>query len=136
MRDTDKIDRLAKYNKIDLIDFDTKVESAYSKEVLKLDNGSCKNYELTNNDILGVIDKMSTADPHRKFEDFNIVYDEVTNKLTIYRSSVWDNYLLEVGILEMLNIIKSLYLDSYESYLIKKYIQIIMPTMLINVSYS
>lgn len=52
--------------------------------------------------------------------DINLIFDKKLNRLNMYRSDKWDDFLIDVGVQELIRIVKSTYLDICEAYLIKK----------------
>lgn len=53
-------------------------------------------------------------------QDFNLLFDKKLNRLNMYSSGKWNEFLIDVGVQELIRVIKSTYLDVYEIYLIKK----------------
>lgn len=51
-------------------------------------------------------------------EDFNIIYDHESNKIKIYQDGEWTEYIVQIGLPLIMNVIKDYFIDSYEKYLI------------------
>lgn len=116
----DKLNKYAEYNKIEIIDFEDKVGENYMLTCKRLDDDKFKyGFELKTHDILEIIDSISSM-PDNKLEYFNIMYDNHINKLKLYEGGVWKSLLIEQGIRQIIIITKDYYLDSYESYLLRK----------------
>lgn len=114
----EKISRYNQYKALELIDFEDKIEEQYCLEVKRLDTGKAKQYRMNKNSFLSVIDTITTI---HDIDKFNIIYDEVPNKIKVFSCGEWRSSLLDAGIQDMVSKIESCYLDFYECYLIRKY---------------
>ena len=116
----DKLNKYTEHTKVELIDFQEKVEDKYKSKVKKL-NTNCFKYgfKLDSGNLLEIVDEVSKICEHN-FEDFNILYDEKLNKLKLYEAGSWESTLIDNGIRNMIAIIQDGYLDAYECYLIRK----------------
>lgn len=113
----DKLAHVVNYSKVALIDFEDHVESTFSKQATKLENMDYKyGYDLSQDNILRIVDEVT----RNSNSQFNLMMDKRFKRLKMYRSKKWESFLLDIGILELMKIIKSNILDSYEIYLIKQ----------------
>ena len=71
----------------------------------------------TNPQINNFVNKMETFD---KIDTLNVVYDKVPNKLSIFDDGTWETYAFEHGVTQVLEKIKTSYLDNYEEFLLDK----------------
>lgn len=115
----DKFARYTQYNNIKLIDFEDKVEEEFSVISQRLDEDKYRWFSVKTNDILEIIDKISSI-PENKFEHLNIIYDNQMNKLQLYECGCWKSTLIDQGISLIVSLIKDYYLDSYECFLLRK----------------
>lgn len=114
----DRIMHVTTFKSNPVIDLETSVEDKYSTVAEKLDNNSYQfGFELNHEDMLETIDDVSNT--KKEFQNFNIIYDPVSDKLKIYDGE-WEDYMLSKGIKKMLSTIKSYYWDAYECYLLRK----------------
>lgn len=115
-----KIDKFVDYSKIDLLDFQDKVDEKYYSRVKKLNDDKFRyGFELNKENFLEVLDEVSII-IDGEFDKLNIIFDEKLNKLKIYEAGTWETFLLDNGIKKILIIIQNSYLDAYECYLLKK----------------
>jgi hypothetical protein len=115
-----KLDRYASYNKIELLDFQDKVDSAFRTRVKKLNHDDFKyGFHLRREDLMQVLDEMSVL-LHGDVEQFNIVFDDKMNKLKILDSGSWETFLVDNGIKKLISVIQDSYFDAYECYLLRK----------------
>lgn len=122
----DTIDKLNKYmnhTKQELIDFEQSVEERYTSRVKRLEINDFKyGFALKTDDLLEIIDDISSMFKNNNIDYFNIIYDKATNKLKYYDCGVWEEYLINSGLTKIITTIQSYYLDTYECYLIRNII--------------
>lgn len=116
----DKLNQYVQYKGVVINDFEQSVEDAYYDIVKKLDTNSLVDFKLENDDFLQIIDNVSTKEPSGGVEDFNVVYNPNSNKISIFNNGSWEAFLLNQGVTKIITTVQSYYLDSYECYLIKK----------------
>lgn len=116
----DKLNQYVQYKGISINDFEQSVEDTYYDIVKKLDTSVVTDFQLENDDFLKIIDQVSTKEPSGSIEDFNVVYNPNTNKISIFNNGEWEALLLNQGVTKIITTVQSYYLDSYECYLIKK----------------
>jgi hypothetical protein len=114
----DKLNKFTEHNKIELVDFEEKIEETYMLTSKKLDEDKFKyGYQLKTENFMELIDSISSL-LHSKIEYYNLLHDG--NKLKLYERGVWRSFLIEQGVKQMLTITKDYYLDSYECFLMRK----------------
>lgn len=115
-----KLSKYVEYNKIELIDFEDKVEEQYFLTSKKLnEDGFRYGYELNTQNFMEIIDSISSM-MDNKVDYFNVLYDGRLNKIKLFERGVWKTMLVEQGIRQILTITKSSYLDAYECFLMRK----------------
>lgn len=117
MDTVEKILKYTGYKNIELLDFEDHIDEQYHKHVKRLDAAKYDNFTLNIQSIMEVIDRVTSMMDVSKF---NILYDEIPNKLKMFCCGEWQCMLLEAGIRDMIEKIKVCYLDHYECYLLRK----------------
>lgn len=112
-----KIEKYAKYKNIDIRDIDDRIEEQFSAQTKRLECNKPRHFSLTVNDMLEVIDSITTM---CQIDNFNIIYDEKLNKLKFFSCGEWKSQLIDGGIKELIEKVQACYLDSYECYLIRR----------------
>lgn len=115
----DKLKLLSDHQKVAIMDIENDLEKKYEYLVKRLENNepTCA-YLLTLDDLFNVINNCTqreTGEPER----FNVFFDKVINRLKLFRGRSWETFLEDAGIKQLVSLIKSYYLDSYEIYLIR-----------------
>lgn len=118
----DTIDKLSKYvdyKNITITDVSDSIESRLSTRAMALEN---KRYDMQirRDDIFEIIDEVSSLNNGR-IQDFNILYDKKYDKLRMYDSGAWKEFLLHNGCKALLLHLQDGIFDAYECYLIKKF---------------
>ena len=114
-----KLDKFLEYEKLQHLDYEDVLEERFSKRVLRLENGQGKApYVLDLNSLLNVIDVATKIDSEQ-LERFSVIFDKKVGRLGIYRGGEWESFIDEIGTRELVSLIKSYYLNTYELYLIK-----------------
>jgi len=122
----EKIMKLANYKQLELVDFETRVEDEFRRNVRKLENdGFKKGFSLKHSDFMDIIDTLTKAIPGNRREDFiehiNFIYDAKKKRIRVYNASeTWEDYLVSAGLNYLIAVIAGSYLESYEVYLIRK----------------
>lgn len=117
MNQLDKLNKYMQYKNIELVDIDETISDSFSTQVKKLKHNKYKDYQLNLENIINLIDDITTIND---IEKLNILYDDILNKLKIFCDGEWKSYLIEYGIKELIEKIKEYYLDAYECYIIRK----------------
>ena len=116
----DKIKKYMEYKQVDLLNFEDKVESKYITKVKRLDSDSYKyGFSLSSDDFLEIINEISSVCNNDNLEDFNIMFDNKVNKVTLYDQGTWENMLINNGLKKIMQIVQDYYLNSYEKYLLR-----------------
>jgi hypothetical protein len=122
----EKIMCLASYKQLELMDFETKVEEEYQRNVKRLEKDSFKHgFTLRHQDFMQIIDTLTKAirgDKRDEFiEQLSFIYDSKRKRIRVYNSSEkWEEVLVTTGLTYLVNTIAGSYLESYEIYLIRK----------------
>jgi hypothetical protein len=120
----DKIQKYNDYKSIELMDLEDTIEDAYCVKARQLDRGKQRHCHLDNTALISLVDSVTTM---QDIDKFNIVYDEMPNKLRIFTSGQWRAHLFEAGVKEILEKIQGCYLDFYECFLLRKYYTVQSP---------
>ena len=117
MDNMEKINKIIKIKNIELMDLDDKIDDTYQSTVYKLKNNKFKDFQLKFQNIMEIIDEITTIND---ISQLNILYDEILNKIKIFCEGEWKSLLFEIGINDIIYKLQSIYLNSYECYLIRK----------------
>ena len=117
MDNMEKINKIIKIKNIELMDLDDKIDYTYQSTVYKLKNNKFKDFQLKFQNIMEIIDEITTIND---ISQLNILYDEILNKIKIFCEGEWKSLLFEIGINDIIYKLQSIYLNSYECYLIRK----------------
>lgn len=119
MESLDKIKMITNYYGTRQLDFEDRLEYDFQAKIDKLDNDEYTGgYCISCDGFLELVDcvtKMDTNETNR----FNVLFDKTINRINILSCGKWDSYLEEIGIKEIIRLLKSYFLDNYEIYLIK-----------------
>ena len=115
----DKLAKLLDYSHKEMHDFRITVDKKVDPTVKKLDADVYRNFQIEQSDIIGMIDDLTRVKSDET-EKMNIVFDKKLNSIRMYINKKWEIFWLDVGVIELIKIIKESYLDSYETYLMRK----------------
>ena len=116
----DKIEKYMTYKDIELLCLEEDMEQNFSARVDKLENDKFKfGYDIDENRLFDIIDEISQI-KRGDLKKLNIVYDDKSKELNLYKSGSWETLIVERGIKEVVVILKDYFLDYYEKYLLKK----------------
>jgi hypothetical protein len=102
-----------------LLDFEDGLETRFSHRIERLENGRYRSgYFLGLDDFLGLINEITLIDENHLYQ-FNVLFDRVLKRFRLYRCQEWESYLEDVGVKELVSLLKSYFLDTYEMYLVK-----------------
>jgi hypothetical protein len=119
METGEKIQHLLEYQSKKITDFEDGLEAKFEKRVERLENDRYRSgYYLSLDDLVGLIDNITKTDKNH-IEKLNIFFDQTVRRFRLYRSKEWESYLEEIGAKELVGLIKSYYLNTYEIYLIR-----------------
>lgn len=113
-----KLEKFMKYRNLNTIDFEQSIENKFSHKADKLRINTKIGYALDSNKIMEIIDEVTKIDK-TNLEDLNIIYDSKIKRLHIYDSGKWKDWLIESGVVTILEMIKLYFFDTYECYLIR-----------------
>jgi hypothetical protein len=116
---SEKMDHYLQYSQQKMLDFEDKLENHFEYRVERLEQnkyrGGCF---LTENDFVKLVDDV-TKISQENLEKFNVFYKKTVKRFQLYRGTSWESYIEEDGARELVSLIKSYYLDTYEAYLIR-----------------
>ena len=115
----EKINKYIKYKNIELLDIDERFNETFELKSNKLKNNKFKYFHLNLQSIIEIIDEITTI---KDINKLNIFYDNILNKIKIFCDNEWLSFLIDFGIITLINKIQYAYLNSYECYLIRKII--------------
>lgn len=111
---------------IELLDFNDGIENKYKKQIESLKNNQSKcHIEYNHDDFVDMVQditKNQQSTEPENINEYNVLYDNAQEKLKIYKDDEWSSYRLEIGAVSVVNSLKIIYLDEYETYMIKKII--------------
>jgi len=122
----EKIMHLASYKQLELVDFETKVEEEYQRNVKRLEKDSFKyGFTLKHQDFMQIIDTLTKVIRGNQRDEFieqlSFIYDSKRKRIRVYNSSdKWEEVLVTTGLAYLVNTISGYYLEAYEIYLIRK----------------
>jgi len=121
----EKLTKYTEYKRLEISDFENKVEDLYQRDVKRLENDSFKyGYSLDKQDLMKIVDTISQAirgNQRDEFiEDINFIYDVKRKRIHVYSSDKWEEFLVQTGLRYLVETITMYYLESYEIYLIRK----------------
>lgn len=119
MESLDKVKLLVDKMAIKQIDFETRLENEFQHRIERMDNDQYECGLSFNHDGLLKLVDASTKIENHDINHFNILFDRTVNRIKILSCGQWDSYLEEIGTKEVVRLMKSYFLDSYELYLIK-----------------
>jgi hypothetical protein len=115
----EKIDRLLEYQQKNLIGLEDSIEKRFEYRVNRLEDDKFQaGYFLTQNNLIELIDDVTRIDKDN-LHKFNVFYNKAIKRFKMYQGKDWESFIEEVGAKELVSLIKSYFLDSYELYLIK-----------------
>jgi hypothetical protein len=115
----EKIETLTNRADVPLITFNEQIEKDFEKNISMCDTVETDLDRLTlrKTDIINIIDKLTKSET---IDTLNVVYDKTPNKLSIFDEGSWETYAFEHGVVQLLDKIKTNYLDNYEEFLLDK----------------
>jgi len=119
MESLEKVKMITDHQGIRQIDFEDRLEQDFQYRLERLEQDGFKGgYCLNHEGLLKLVDGATKMEDN-DLNQFNILFDKTLNRVKILSCGKWDSYLEEIGIKEVIRLLKSYFLDSYELYLIK-----------------
>ena len=116
----DKIEKFMNYKDIELLCLEEDIENNFSARIDKMEHDKFKyGYNIDENRLFDIIDEISKI-RSGDFKQMNIIYDEKLKELNLYKSGSWENFIIDRGIKEVVEMLKDYFLDYYEKYLLRK----------------
>jgi hypothetical protein len=114
-----KVNLLMNYQNRKLIDFEDGLNDHFEHRLKKLEQDKYPNgYYLNEDGLLKLIDNVTKIDKDN-IEKMNVLFDKTVRRLKLYSCGDWDSYLEDIGCKEVVKLVKSYFLDTYENYLIR-----------------
>ena len=116
---TNKIEKLMTHQGTSLQEFEDSVEDMYRSRCTIMDNKCLSSpiIKLRHEHFLEFVDEVSNVS--KRLDHFNIMFDHKANKIFLYERGAWQESMTLQGMRQVIECIKSYYLDSYECYLIR-----------------
>jgi hypothetical protein len=115
----DKITKFTEYKQIQLIEFEDHIQQCYQHHVNKLERNKFIDYQMDERTLMEAIDNLThTTDA----ANMNVVHDVLSDRVRLFQDGEWVSLMFDAGIDELISRVKSCYLDSYETYLIRRYV--------------
>ena len=115
----DKVRMLTDHKGIKINDIEDDLEKQYEYMVKRLDNDDMTyGYLLKLDDLFNIVNTCTSRESGEP-DHFNIFFDKMINRLKLFRGKNWEIFLEDAGVKQLISLIKSYYLDSYEIYLIR-----------------
>jgi hypothetical protein len=116
----EKLTKLMDYRDTELIMIEDSMERNFSVRVDKLKADSFKfGYDIDENRLFDIIDEISRI-RRGDLQHMNIIYDDKLKELNLYKSGCWETLILERGVKEVIEILKDIFFDYYEKYLLRR----------------
>jgi hypothetical protein len=114
----EKLGKLMEYKQIETISLEESIEHKFGQRIDNMKGDKFKyGYDLGNNRLFDIVDEISKI---RSFSDLNIIYDDKLKELNLFKSGCWENYLIDRGLREIIDVMKDIFLDHYEKFLLRK----------------
>lgn len=81
------------------------------------DNKYKRGFFLSKLDIFNIIDGCTQIEPN-KLEHFNMFYQKTCKRFKFYTGTKWESHIEEAGVIRLIGMLQSYFLDTYENYLI------------------
>jgi hypothetical protein len=120
-----KLQQLTQYKQLEVMDFESKVEDTYHRDIQRLESNSFKrDFMLKNSDFYDIVDTLTQVIRGRNRKTFiefiSFMYDNKKKRIKVYAGEKWEDYLVDKGLTYLVDTIASYYLEVYECYLIRK----------------
>jgi hypothetical protein len=112
----DKVNMYMQHTHGRIAPFDAFVGRKYARKVELLESGNDESFYRPN-DFLQLVDEVSNAST---IEQFNLMYDNASNKVRIYEHGGWQEFITSSGLLRIVETLKDNLLDAYEIHLVQK----------------
>lgn len=114
-----KVNEIVKHKQAHTVAFDFSVDMKYEQTRLQLENDQ-GHHTMTESDFIDVIDDVTRVSDKKRIENYNILYDDKSNKIIVFDSGDWRELFVMSGLKTIISTIQDYYWNSYECYLIRK----------------
>ncbi len=116
----EKLTKLMDYREKEIIMIEDSMEQNFSVRVDKMKADSFKfGYNIDENRLFDIIDEISRI-RRGDLQHMNIIYDDKLKELNLFKSGCWETLILERGVKEVIEILKDIFFDHYEKYLLRR----------------
>jgi hypothetical protein len=114
----EKLGKFMDYKQLETTSLEDSIERKFAVRIDNMKGDKFKyGYDLGNNRLFDIVDELSKI---RTYSDLNIIYDDKLKELNLFKSGCWENYLVDRGLREVIDIMKDIFLDHYEKFLLLK----------------
>jgi hypothetical protein len=114
----EKLGKFMDYKQLETTSIEESIEKKFAVRIDNMKGDKFKyGYDLGNNRLFDIVDELSKI---RTYSDLNIIYDDKLKELNLFKSGCWENYLVDRGLREVIDIMKDIFLDHYEKFLLRK----------------
>jgi hypothetical protein len=115
----EKMTHVMDYQQKKLLDFEDNLENHFEHRIARLEGNKYRSgYFLSEDDLFQIINDVTKINKEH-LEQFNIFYHKAVKRFQLYRGTTWESYIEDIGAKELVSLIKSYYLNTYELYLIR-----------------
>ena len=116
----DKITKYTEYKQTPLIEFEENIHQCYKHHIEKLESNKFLDFQMDERTLMEAIDTLTHNTDASKM---NVVHDVLSDRVRLFQDGEWVSLMFDAGIDELISRVKSCYLDSYETYLIRRHVQ-------------
>lgn len=117
----DKLKNILEWKNESPINYGDLVESTNLEKIQNLENRGYRfGFQLDYNNIYEIVDQSIQIKNKEEICKMNLHYIPELGKIAIYHDDEWTNYLYDIGLNKVINIIRNYYLESYEKYMLYK----------------
>lgn len=115
-----KLQAYIEHTNTTILPFEDKVREQYQDQIEMCETIQTQltNFALDRNHLTNILNDMTSPNG---IDKLNVIYDKVNEKLLIFNEGDWESYPFDIGVKELVEKIKYIYLDKYEELLLDKY---------------
>ena len=115
----DKLSYMDQYHNKSIMDIEMNMENYFEGRIKRLEDHTFKTgYFLQEQDFIKIINNITKID-RSNLDRLSIFYQKTIKRIKLFDGSEWESYIEDDGVNELISLIKSYFLDTYEMYLIK-----------------
>lgn len=116
----EKITRFTEYNEQPLIGIEDHITSNFQQYIDGMECNKYIDFALNEKSLIETIDTL-THEQH--VHNMNVVHDVASDRVKLFQSGEWISLMFDAGIDDLMSRVKGCYLDYYETYLLRRYIE-------------